>query len=224
MLMVVVFCLVLEKYKRWTRAVLMWLFVLCILAQFGSNRPFYHVVLNYCNFGKGDWYQRARLIDCAIEDFDEWWLAGYGGRNPGWGEAMWEKSTDCNNEFILKGVQYGMLGVIALAATLAMAFRGLVRAFKETPDKELRSFYWAMGCALVGVIVIWQGVSFFGTPAALFYCLLGTIGSSIGLAKYVEPHGRALQIASSNLPVLMYGGEAERAPADAVRGIDGART
>jgi len=137
---------------------------------------------------------------------------------------MGEKANDCNNEFILKAAQYGMLGVIALAATLAMAFRGLVRGFKETTDKELRSLYWTMGCALVGVIVIWQGVSFFGQSVALFHCLLGTIGSSIGLAKYAEPHGRTLQIASSNIPVLMYGGEAERAPADAVRGIDGART
>jgi len=224
MLIIVVFCLVLERYKRWTKAVLMWLFVLCILAEIGSNRPLYHVVLQTINLAKGSWYQRAKLIDFAIRDFDEWWLAGYGGRDPGWAEAMGERVTDCNNEFILKAVQYGMLGVIALAATLAMAFRGLVRAFKETTDKELRSLYWAMGCALVGVIVIWQGVSFFGTPAALFYCLLGTIGSSIGLAKYVEPHGRTLQIASSNIPVLMYAGGAERAPADAVRGIDGART
>jgi len=183
MLVIVIFCLVLERYKHWTKAVLMWLFVLCILAQIGSNRRFYHVVLDYCNFGKGDWYQRARLIDFAIRDFGEWWLAGYGGRDPGWGEAMGEEFTDCNNEFILKGIECGVLGVIALAATLATVFRGLVRAFKETTDKELRSLYWGMGCALVGVIVIWQGVSSFGQNSALFYIILGIVGSSVGFVQ-----------------------------------------
>jgi hypothetical protein len=224
MLIVVILCMAMETYRHRAKGVLALFVLMCILVGIVSNRPFYHVLLELSNLGKGDWYQRAKLIDSGIKTIDEWWLAGYGGKDPGWGAAVGEAVTDCNNEFLLKGVQNGMLGVIALVATLAMAFRGLVRAFKETTDKELRSLYWAMGCALVGVIVIWQGVSFFGTPTALFYCLLGTIGSSIRLAKYVEPHGRTLQIASSNIPVLMYGGEAERAPADAVRGIDGAQT
>jgi len=81
--------------------------------------------------------------------------------------------------------------VIALAGTLVMAYRGLVRSFKETADKELRSLYWAMGCALTGVIVIWQGVSFFGQSVALFHCLLGTIGSSLALAKQPTAETRA---------------------------------
>jgi hypothetical protein len=148
-----------------------------------SNRPFYHPLLEFGNLGKGVWYQRAKLIDVAIERFDEWWLAGYGGQDPGWGPALGMGHTDMNNEFFLKGVQYGMLGVIALAGTLAMAFQGLVRAFKETTDKGLRSLYWAMGCALVGIIVMWQGVSFFGQSVSLFHCLLGMIGSSFALAK-----------------------------------------
>ncbi len=224
MLMVVILCMALEKYKHRLKAILVWFVILCISVEIVSNRSFYHVLLEYGNMGKGDWYQRAKLIDSGIKTIDEWWLAGYGGKDPGWGAATGMAFTDCNNEFLLKGAQYGMLGVIALVGTLAMAFRGLVRAFKETTDKELRSFYWAMGCALVGVIVIWQGVSFFGQSTMLFYCILGMIGSSIGLAKYVYPHGGTLQIASSNIPVLMYGAEAKRAPADAVRGIDGART
>jgi hypothetical protein len=198
MLMVVIFCMALEKYKHRLKALLVWFVILCISVEIVSNRPFYHVLLEFGNLGKGDWYQRAKLIDSGIRTIDEWWLAGYGGKDPGWGAATGVAFTDCNNEFLLKGIQYGMLGVIALAATLAMAFRGFVRAFKETTDKELRSLYWAMGCALVGVIVIWQGVSFFGTPAALFYCLLGTIGSSFGFTKCVTSEDRSVQGVSND--------------------------
>ncbi len=183
MLMVVVFCMSLERYSHRAKSVLVLFVIICVLVGIVSNRPFYHKLLEVGNLGKGDWYQRAKLIDSAIETFDQWWLAGYGGKDPGWGAAVGESFTDCNNEFLLKGVECGMLGVIALAGTLVMAYRGLVSAFKETADKELRSLYWAMGCALTGVIVIWQGVSFFGQPVALFYCLLGIIGSSFALTR-----------------------------------------
>ena len=205
MLTVVVLSLALGKYSYRLKGILMLLVVLCVLAEIGSNRRFYHVVLNYCNFGKGDWYQRARLIDVAIERFDEWWLVGYGAAGPGWAEDLNAKGTDMNNEFLLKGVQNGMLGVIALVGTFVLAFQGLVRAFKETTDKELRSLYWAMGCALTGIIVIWQGVSFFGQSVALFYILLGMIGSSFGLAGYAVVGAKRTQMVSNGNLISMYG-------------------
>lgn len=186
MLIVVVFCLVLEKYKRWTKVVLASLVVLCILAETGSNRPLHHVIFSHLNLTKGDWYQRARLVDVGVERIDEWWLAGYGGKDPGWGGAFGKSVTDLNNEFLLAGVKYGILGIVVLCAVLAAAFRGLIRAFRETTDKELRSLYWAMGSALVGVITLWQGVSSFGQMPALFYSILGIIGASSSFRKRVE--------------------------------------
>jgi O-antigen ligase len=111
-------------------------------------------------------------------------LAGYGGKDPGWGEAIGKSVTDLNNEFLLAGVQYGILGLIALCVVLVAAFRGLVRAFRETTDEELHSLYWAMGSVLVGVIAIWQGVGFFGQMTTLFYSILGVIGASFSLREY----------------------------------------
>jgi hypothetical protein len=186
MLVVVVFCLVLEKYRRWTKVVLASLVVLCVLAGIGSNRPLYHVIVSYANPLGGAGWQRARLIDCAIEDFDQWWLAGYGGRDPGWGPRTGMGHTDGNNEFIAAGVNYGILGIVVLCAVLVAAFRGLVLAFRGTTDEELRSLYWALGSTLVGIIIIWQGVSFFGQMPALFYFILGIIGASFGLREREE--------------------------------------
>jgi len=206
MLTIVIFCLALEKYSYRLKGVLMLLVVFCLLVEIGSNRPFYHVVLNYCNFGKGDWYQRARLIDVAIEHFDEWWLAGYGDKGPGWEEDLNAKVTDVNNEFILNGVRYGMLGVVALVGVLVAAGRDLARGFRQTADKALRSLYWALGSSLVGVIVIWQGVSFFGQATSLFYILLGLVGSSFELAKEESvATGRRVQRVANDSLLLGYG-------------------
>jgi len=168
MLIVTVFCLALEKYKRWAKVVLASFVMLCFVVGAISNRPFYHVLYSYADIVGGDWYQRVKLIDSAIQDFGKWWLAGSGGKDPGWG-ARYNAPTDTNNEFIKAGIQYGLLGIITLCAVLAEAFRGLIRASRQTENMELKSLYWAMGCTLAGVIVLWQGVSFFGQMPSIFY-------------------------------------------------------
>ena len=186
-LLVVVFCLVLEKYKQWTKLVLVSLVGFCILAEIGSNNPLHYVLLSRLSFGRGDWWSRARLIDAAIDNFDEWCLVGYGGKDPGWGSReggyFWGDFTDANNEFILVGMEGGVLAVVALGGVLVVAFRGLSRAAKQTKDPQLKSIYWSYGSSLVAVIAAWQGVSFFGQMNALFYTLLGTLGTTIAFAR-----------------------------------------
>jgi len=199
MLIAVIFCLVMEKYKHWTKPLFIAMLGWCVVVGIISNRPFYHVLYARANLGSGDWYQRVKLIDSAIEDFGEWWLAGYGGRDPGWG-ARYEGPTDTNNEFIKAGIHYGLLGIIALCAVLAAAFRGLIRADRQTADIESKSLYWSLGSALVGVIVVWQGVSFFGQMPMLFYTILGMVGSSLSFAKCATcSSGRALRTRDTDL-------------------------
>lgn len=208
-LIVVLFCLVLEKYRRWTKVVLASLVFFCVLAGIGSNRPLHHLLYSYANIGRGDYWSRVRLIDAAIENVDQWWLTGYGGTDPGWGSRtggyFWGDFTDMNNEFILAGVEYGILGLVAFCVVLAMAFRGLVCANSRTKDKQLKSLYWSMGSALVGLIVMVQGVSLFGQMNALFYSLLGIIGSSFGFAKFATANGRKLSGTSNSHLILAYG-------------------
>ncbi|MHC4560845.1 MAG: hypothetical protein ACYS80_26485 [Planctomycetota bacterium] len=203
MLIAVIFCMVMEKYKHWVKLLLIGLIISCIVIGIISNRPFYHVLLSYANPVGGVWYQRAKLVDSAIEDFDRWWLAGYGGMDPGWGHRFY-RSTDGNNEFIVMGIRYGLLGVIVLCAVLITAFRGLLRAARQTADVKLKSLYWSLGCVLVGVIVVWQGASFFGQMPSLFYSILGIIGSSFAFAKSTQVNGNRLLGTNNSNPIWIY--------------------
>ncbi len=142
-----------------------------------SNRPFYHVLASYANPLGGAGWHRAQLIDVAIEHFGEWWLVGYGDRDPGWGQYFGMARTDVTNEFILNGVRYGILGIIALCAVLAKAFRGLVSTHKRMTQPALRSLCWSFESLLFCVVIAWMSVSFFGQLTTLFYCCLGMIGS-----------------------------------------------
>lgn len=181
MTVVVIICLVMENRKKWVKPLLIFSAISCIGIGVISNRPFYHVMFSYAGLLGGAGWHRARLIDAAIQHFDEWWLIGYGTKDPGWGGYLGMAATDVTNEFILAGVRYGILGIIVLSGVLTTAFRGVLRMYRRTRDPELKSLCWALGTILVSVIVTWMSVSFFGQIMSLFYCALGIIGSSSSL-------------------------------------------
>ena len=86
--------------------------------------------------------------------------------------------TDVTNEFVLAGVKYGILGVIALVAVLVKAFRDLTFLHNRTADPILQSLYWSLGGVLVAIVVAFMSVSFFGPTETMFYCILGLVGAS----------------------------------------------
>lgn len=184
MVIVVIFCLAMERQKRWVKPLLIFFVFSCIFIQVTSNRSFHHVLATrFANPLGGAGWHRARLIDCAIKHFDEWYLLGYGDRDPGWGPDMGMSKTDITNEFIAKGVRYGILGIVVLCGVLTTAFRDLLYMHKRTQDPELRSLCWSLGSVLFSVIVTWMSISFFGQLEPLFYCILGMIGSSSNLTR-----------------------------------------
>lgn len=170
-------CLGIEKHRQRLKFLLMFSVLSCILIGIASNRPFYHVVVDLANPLGGAGWHRAKLIDLAIEHFDEWWMVGYGDRDPGWGPDLGMVRTDVTNEFILAGTRYGILGIIGLCAVVAQAFRDLASTHKKRAQPAMKSLCWAFGTLLFAVVVTWMSVSFFGQLATLFYCCLGMIGS-----------------------------------------------
>ncbi len=185
MVIVAILWLAIEKRGHLVKPLIISFVVGCILVGIISNRPFYHVIASYANPIGGSSWHRCKLIDCAIEDFGQWCLVGYGGQDPGWGPALGMEHTDITNEFILAGVKYGILGVAALVLVLSAGFRGLIRLRKSTTDAALKSFGWALGSSLVALVFVFMSVSIFGQMSSLFYCLLGMVGSAslLGTAK-----------------------------------------
>lgn len=177
MAIVVIFCLFMEKHRKSIKALFMFFVFSCIFIGIASNRPFYHVIASWANpLGGASWH-RAKLIDLAIEHFGEWWKVGYGDKDPGWGPSLGMGFTDVTNEYILKGVRYGILGVIALCAVLAKSFRGLISTYRKLTQPAMKSLCWAFGSLLFSVSVAWISVSFFGQLSTLVYCSIGIIGS-----------------------------------------------
>ncbi len=184
MVAVAIFCLAMERYKLWVKLMIILFVISCLLVELFSKRHFYHVFASYGSMLGGTGWHRAKLIDVAIKHFDQWWLVGYKGRDPGWGPYFGMVRTDVTNEFLAAGVRYGMAGMIALCGVLYVAFRGLVSAYKQVTHPVTRSLYWALGSMLFSVTVTWTAAHFFGQLMSLFYCLLGVIGSSINFKAF----------------------------------------
>ncbi|MHC4158585.1 MAG: O-antigen ligase family protein [Planctomycetota bacterium] len=180
MLVVVIFCMAMERKKHWVKPLLILFALLCIGVEIISNRPFYHAVLSRMNPVGGAWWHRAKLIDCAVDSFREWFLLGYKGQDPGWGFYLGSDHSDVTNQFIMNGVEYGILGIIVLCAVLIVCFQGLISTYKKTNDPFLKSFCWALGCMLFSVIVSWLSTCYFSQMLTLFYSLLGVVGSVTG--------------------------------------------
>ncbi len=198
-IIVVILLLALEKYKYLVKPLLIFIVFSCIFVEIASNRPFYHVIMSYTNPLGGAAGHRAVLIDCALEDIGEWWLIGYCGEDPGWGERLGMAFTDVTNGFILAGVEYGILGVIGLCAIFASALRMLIRLHKQLDEPVLESWCWAFGTVLVAAIAALMGVALFGQTRTIFYCIMGMVGSMPNLATKeillsADPNVRLLQL------------------------------
>jgi hypothetical protein len=174
---VAIFCLAMERYKIWVKPMIIFFVFTCVVVELLSNRTFYHVFASYGSMFGGAGWHRAKLIDVAIKHFDQWWLVGCGGKDPGWGYYMGMTWTDVTNEYLAAGVRYGMAGVISLCGILYVAFRGLITSYKKVTHPITRSLYWALGSMLFSITVTWTAAHFFGQLVSLFYCLLGVIGS-----------------------------------------------
>ncbi len=178
MVLMIIGCLVLEHCKQWVKPLIIFIVVSCLIVEIISNRPLHHVIVSYANpIGGSGWY-RAKLIDVAIEHFGEWWLAGYGGLDPGWGSALGMRQTDITNQYIIVAVRSGLFGLMAFCSMLTVAIFSVVRLYKSEKDLILRSWYWAMGSLIVVLIISFFSCTFFGQTATLFYCILGIVGSS----------------------------------------------
>jgi len=169
----------LERHKGLVKPLLCFGIGSCFVVDILSNRTFYHVLASYANPIGGSGWHRARLIDLAIEHFNEWWSLGYRGEDPGWGSQLGMAFTDITNHYIMMGVYYGAWGIIALVGVMATAVIMLVRAHNRSRDKKFQSWCWAFGSLLAVLAISFTSCTFFDQSQTYFFAMLGVIGSMV---------------------------------------------
>lgn len=186
--------------RRWLSH-LRWGAVLGLIAlQLFMANPVWHLLARAQLVPHSTGWYRFKLIDAFFNHFGEWWLMGTESYSKWWVYGF----DAITNEYILQGVEGGILTLGLFLAIIAVAFYGIGRIWRgearrhsrlgrltATQTRSLRArrlrwgresagrlaMAWALGVALFIHCVVFIGVSNFGQTVLVWYLTLGFIGS-----------------------------------------------
>ena len=157
--------------------------------------PVWYLIDRLGNIIGGTGRHRSELIDQAIKHFSEWWLLGtrytvhwtLGESNSLVVTSGNLNMVDITNQYILIGVDGGILPLILFILIIAYCFQGLGRTRRILTDQsDYRQFIpWALGCALFAHTVTFISVSYFDQMRIMWILLLSIIAfvASLSIKK-----------------------------------------
>lgn len=157
---------------------------IALLAVF-MKAPIWFLIgkLSFITGGTG--WSRSELIDEAIKHFSEWWLLGTTyTANWTFGEGNGlitlpgdPNMVDITNQYILIGVQGGILPLILFIMIIGYCFQGLGKTRRILTDQsDYKQFIpWALGSALFAHTVIFISVAYFDQMRMMWILLLSII-------------------------------------------------
>ena len=180
-LMVAVAGLAFERLKRLAKHLVVLAVLLCIFLEFYTDRPHFHyVLLSRLSIQSETGYARGRLIDAAVKHLPEYWLAGYGFRDPGWGpEISGMNYTDVCVDYVYLVVMYGVFGLLAYLAIVVKLLSSLWHRHRQSVETIDRDICWALIVSVGVILSVDLGVSPFGVLITLNSIIFGIGGSVI---------------------------------------------
>ena len=103
-----------------------------VLAEFASNRHFYHLI-NYIGLSSGTAYYRTRLLEVMINHIDEFWFVGIEGKTTQhWiDEIGGQSKLDIVNHYLIIMYESGILALILYLTIHFLIIKGVITAFKK---------------------------------------------------------------------------------------------
>lgn len=137
--------------------------------------PVWFMIARVNVFSGSTGYHRAQLIDRAVSHLGEWWLIGTQST------AHWAWHLfDITNQYILEGVEGGLITMAVFIYIIVLCFKGLGRALwtMEGRSFPLQKCVWSMGAALFAHVISFMSVSYFDQNILFWYLLLAMISTA----------------------------------------------
>ncbi len=164
-----------------------WTMGLCLVSlHLAMAAPVWFLLSRVGIFGGSTAYHRAILIDNAVHRFPEWWLLGTYSTSH-WGYQMF----DVTNQYVLQGVQGGIVTMVLFIAVIARCF-GAVGHAAGSESKAVRNdkiLAWSLGASLLVHAINYISVVYFDQNMVNWYLLLAMI-ATLGISQKV-PSERA---------------------------------
>jgi len=180
-----------ERAERWVKHLLVFAILSCIFLEFYTGRPhFYYVFLARLSIQSGTGYFRGGLIDAALRHLPEYWLTGYGFKDPGWGpEISGADYTDVTVHYVYLAVMYGVFGLLAYLAIVVKLLVSLWRRYRRSVETFDRDLCWALIVSIAVTLVLGLGVTPFGVLPALYSIIFGIGGSVVASPEFNRKYG-----------------------------------
>jgi len=133
--------------------------------------PVWHLIARVGVVGGSTGWHRYNLINGAITHFGEWMFLGCRS-TAHWG---WDL-TDITNQYVLEGVNGGVITLALFLVMIYMALRFLLRLCLQYQEHKRRFLVWCLFVAILGHSVSFFGVSYFGQITMLWYMTLAMVG------------------------------------------------
>lgn len=224
---------ILFPVRRWFSQLRWWAVLGLIALQLVMVNPVWHLLARVQLVPQSTGWYRFKLIDEFVRHFDEWWLIGTEAYSSWWAYGL----DAITNEYILQGVEGGILTLGLFLGMIVVAFYGVgriwraevrrrARALLQTPvrvrgkrTRRIRwsrtsagrvAMAWALGVSMVIHCTVFIGVSNFGQTVLVWYLTLGFIGSLTPLSarKRAVASRRRVHTMSLRRPIVIRGSTA----------------
>jgi hypothetical protein len=128
--------------------------------------------------GAGGGWHRSELITQAIMRIDEWWLYGTSYTSHWMPTKLFlYNEADITNQYILEGVEGGLITMILFIVIIVLCFRRVGLAIKawDVAKGVPKYLPWALGSTLFAHIVTYMSVSYFDQMIIYWYFLIAMI-------------------------------------------------
>lgn len=131
------------------------------------NAPVWHLLARVNVIGGSTGWHRYKLIDQAINNFNEWKIIGCRyTEHWGWGLG------DVTNQYVLEGVRGGVLTLTLFVLLIFFVLKTLVSASLQYRGRSIRLLVWGIFSMMIAHCVGFIGVSYFGQIQVLWYMTL----------------------------------------------------
>lgn len=169
------------KYHKRMRLV-RWIAVLGYIGlELVMKAPAYYLLARIDITGGSTGWHRARLIEVAIENINEWWFAGtdYTRHWMPYGVYFSENHADITNYFLEMGIVGGLALMFIFIMVLAKGFSFVGQEIRHasTTNSNFQFMIWAIGASLFTHAGSMTSITYFDQSFLFLYLTLAAIGS-----------------------------------------------
>jgi hypothetical protein len=173
--------------------------LLCLI--FIMEAPIWYLPAKIGGLTGGDGWHRSYLINQAIRFFPDWWLLGTSETGHWMPYSMSWGGADITNQYILAGIDGGLVGLILFVLIIIFCFKNIGMALRQSrtkaPSKEF--FFWCLGSVLFAHVVTFFSVTYFDQMGTVWWAFIGIISSTTSDVLRID---HALQTESRRLNVV----------------------